>query len=69
MVEFRFRITDYRARVECLFAPTVTSYIPSASVDISTLSFPVGVCLADQEFHEPAEIDMLRPHATRIHQV
>ncbi|XP_058456427.1 uncharacterized protein LOC131433839 [Malaya genurostris] len=53
------RVNDYTVCMELLVVPKITGVLPSSKVDISTLSLPSGIELADPRFHVPDKINML----------
>lgn len=59
IVQLQSRYTSYRAKVECIVMPSVTGLIPSSKFDVTTWCIPPGFQLADPDFNEPQDIDML----------
>ncbi|GFT20787.1 integrase catalytic domain-containing protein [Trichonephila clavipes] len=41
------------------FAPNISSFTPSSPLDISKISFPKHIKLADPSFHKPSKVSML----------
>lgn len=51
--------SDFRLNLNFLVTSKITGPLPSRSVDVSDLSIPCGLQLADPEFHRPSEVDLL----------
>lgn len=49
----------YTTELTCFVIPTVSSDLPSATIEIKTLSIPRNIKLADPAFFKPQKIDML----------
>ncbi|XP_058456734.1 uncharacterized protein LOC131434106 [Malaya genurostris] len=58
-IQVTSRVNDYTVCLELLVVPKITRVLPSSKVDISTLSLPSGIELADPRFHVPYKINML----------
>ena len=50
---------SYSTNVECFVLPTITDNVPAQSVNLCDFTIPSHINLADPNFHEPAEIDMI----------
>lgn len=48
--------SDFRLNLNFLVTSKITGPLPSRSVDVSDLSIPCGLQLADPEFHRPSEV-------------
>ncbi|XP_055586460.1 uncharacterized protein LOC129739089 [Uranotaenia lowii] len=59
VIQLQSRCTDFKKSIECLVTPTVTGEIPSSNIQVTNWNIPVGVQLADPEFHKPGKIDVL----------
>nr|XP_029734131.1 uncharacterized protein LOC115269490 [Aedes albopictus] len=51
--------TKSRYDLDFLVVPRVTSNIPAVEIDVSSLSLPSTLPLADSSFHTPGEIDLI----------
>lgn len=51
--------TDPQYKLDFLVVPRVTSSIPAVEVDVSSLSLPSTLPLADPSFHNPGDIDLI----------
>ncbi|XP_045536067.1 uncharacterized protein LOC123721414 [Papilio machaon] len=49
----------YKANIECYVLPEITKILPSTVIDISQLSLPSDLHLADPSFNIPSVIDIL----------
>ncbi|XP_045541883.1 uncharacterized protein LOC123723348 [Papilio machaon] len=49
----------YKANIECYILPEITKILPSTIIDISQLSLPSDLHLADPSFNIPSVIDIL----------
>lgn len=52
-------INDYEFEKTYYILPTITSNLPSYSVDITALNIPTDFVLADPNFHTPCNVDLL----------
>ncbi|XP_041984088.1 uncharacterized protein LOC121736771 [Aricia agestis] len=50
---------NYQVDLDCLILPTITKSLPSKLVDVSHISIPTGVQLADPNYNVPSAIDIL----------
>lgn len=50
---------EFRATLHCLIVPQITGPLPNMSVDTTKLNLPNYIELADPQFCQPAEVDML----------
>ncbi|XP_039446201.1 uncharacterized protein LOC120425683 [Culex pipiens pallens] len=53
------RYTNFRDRISCLISEKPTGIIPSVRIDTSGWKIPSGVRLADPQFFEPNDIDLV----------
>lgn len=53
------RINSYKANVNCLVINRITQAMPSERIDVQKLQMPADIRLADPNFHEPSQIDLL----------
>lgn len=59
MVEFRSRLSDFSARLNCLVLDRITGTLPLTHINTSEWGIPENFDLADPDFHRPEDIDLL----------
>lgn len=52
-------LSSFSTSLSCLIIPSICDQIPTKSIDISLLSIPTNIRLADPNFSVPSEIDLL----------
>lgn len=53
------KINSITANLSCLVLPSITTNVPSISFDINSLNIPDDLRLADPEFFESSQVDLL----------
>ncbi|XP_055922514.1 uncharacterized protein LOC129953385 [Eupeodes corollae] len=55
----RSRYSNFEISLEFLVAPSITGYQPEASLNVSSWNLPSNLELADENFNQPSQIDLL----------
>lgn len=58
-INIRSKLNDYHAKIRCIVLPSITSSLPTISIDSSFIRIPKNIKLADPNFDVPADIDLL----------
>ncbi|KAL0870961.1 hypothetical protein ABMA27_004784 [Loxostege sticticalis] len=58
-IHMKSRCCPFERKVNCLVVPQITGTLPSAPVNVSSLNLPKNLVLADPNFHNPSDIDIL----------
>lgn len=58
-VNIRSKFCNYGAKIRCFVLENIAGDIPTNKLKIPMLNIPANIKLADEEFHEPKEIDIL----------
>ena len=53
------RYTNYSTTEDFVILPKITHQLPSEPIDLSKLNIPDNLTMADPNFHEPGDIDLL----------
>ncbi|XP_070523065.1 uncharacterized protein [Cardiocondyla obscurior] len=58
-VRLRSRTDSFESEIECIVTNGITEKIPASAIGRDAIKLPTGLKLADPQFHQPGEIDML----------
>lgn len=58
-VQIKSHCSDYTAQLRCLVLPAVTHPLPQTRIDVANVIVPQGTQLADPDYGEPGNVDLL----------
>ncbi|KPJ16510.1 hypothetical protein RR48_08101 [Papilio machaon] len=58
-IQLNSRVSSFTTELDCLVVPNITGTVPSKEIKLHNLKLPLNITLADPEFYEPSEIDIL----------
>ena len=58
-LHLRSRNTDWHTKLDCAILSNITGMTPVTKLDISSWKIPKDIKLADGQFHQPGDIDLL----------
>ncbi|XP_045541554.1 uncharacterized protein LOC123723057 [Papilio machaon] len=58
-IQLNSRVSSFTTKLDCLVVPNITGTVPSKEIKLHNLKLPLNITLADPEFYEPSEIDIL----------
>jgi hypothetical protein len=59
IILFKSQFTNYSSEFNVLILPNISSYQPDRLIDISSWDLPGNIKLAEQNFNDPQDVDML----------